>query len=225
MNFQSATPKKTLALLSFKDSCGVPQPKLVVVAAPSGAGKTTICQRLLLDYKDLVLSISSTTRPPRGTEKNGVEYFFVTPEEFKNEIEKGFFAEYALVHGNYYGTSKKAIELAFQQGNSVLLDIDVQGAASLKKAFQDRCISIFVAPPSLEVLEARLRARATDSEETIQKRIQNARNELLEAPKFDLQVINDDLNRAYEEIKHWLANGCPSDSSRGYENNLKKRVP
>lgn len=201
MNVTSSSAKKRLA---FTQASGAPQPKLVVVAAPSGAGKTTVCQRLLKDYEDLMLSISTTTRPARGAEKNGVDYFFVSQEEFQKEITAGFFAEHACVHGNYYGTSKKVIEQAFDQGKSVLLDIDVQGAASLKKMFPDRCHSIFIAPPSLEILEARLRARATDTEETIQKRLQNARKELAEASKFDLQVVNDDLDRAYRQIAEWL---------------------
>ena len=136
-----------------------PAPQLIVISAPSGAGKTTLCQKLLKDFPELVLSISSTTRAPRGSEQNGKEYLFLTPEEFKAQIAASRFAEWAQVHGNYYGTSKDVIERAFDSGKSVLLDIDVQGAESLRQAYPDQCHSIFIAPPSLMVLESRLRAR------------------------------------------------------------------
>lgn len=175
--------------------------KLIVISAPSGAGKTTLCQKLLEDLKDrLVLSISTTTRAPRGQEKNGVEYHFVSHEEFKKDIEDGFFAEWAQVHGNYYGTSKRTIESAFRSGKSVLLDIDVQGAASLRKAFPLSSALIFIAPPSMQELEKRLRIRGTDTEETIQKRLQNARNEIARQDEFDCVIVNDDFTAAYAEL-------------------------
>jgi guanylate kinase len=175
--------------------------KLIVVSAPSGAGKTTLCQRLLQDLPGLTLSISSTTRKPRGDEKNGREYFFHTVEEFKHKIEKQEFAEWAEVHGNYYGTSKNVIEKAFAAHKSVLLDIDVQGAESLTRAYPGICHSFFIEPPSLQVLEERLRARKTDSEETIQKRIINAQREMDQASKFDRIIRNDELDRAYQELR------------------------
>jgi guanylate kinase len=175
--------------------------RLIVISAPSGAGKTTLCQRLLRDFSNLTLSISSTTRAPRGQELHGRDYFFLTREEFEEGIKAGKFLEWANVHGNYYGTSKTTIEAAFSSGKSVLLDIDVQGAASLRKAFPKESFSVFIAPPSLEVLEKRLRSRGTDSEETIQKRLRNAKKEMGEAGMFDHRIVNDDLDHAYEKLK------------------------
>jgi guanylate kinase len=174
---------------------------LIVVSAPSGAGKTTLCARLLQDFDNVVLSISSTTRAPRGQEKDGVEYFFLSRQEFESQIQAGRFAEWALVHGNYYGTSKEVIEKAFATGKSVLLDIDVQGAASLAKAYPKETFRVFISPPSLEALEKRLRSRGTDSEETIQKRLKNAEEEMKRAGEFDKVVVNDQLDRAYSELK------------------------
>lgn len=175
-------------------------PKLIVISAPSGAGKTTLCQRLLKDFNELTLSISSTTRAPRGTEKHGQEYFFLSKTEFESQIQGGRFAEWAQVHGNYYGTSKEVIEKAFKAGKSVLLDIDVQGSDSLRKAFPKECYTIFIAPPSLQTLEQRLRARKTDSEETIRKRVRNASDEMRRMSEFHQVVINDQFEPAYAEL-------------------------
>jgi guanylate kinase len=176
--------------------------KLIVISAPSGGGKTTLCERLLCDFPQLKLSISSTTRAPRGKETHGREYFFLTKDEFEKGIRDGFFAEWASVHGNYYGTSKKVIEDSFKKGFSVLLDIDVQGAESLRKAFPKECFSIFISPPDLATLEKRLRGRGTDSEEVIQKRLHNAAVEMSQKDRFHRVIINDDLNRAYSELKN-----------------------
>lgn len=173
---------------------------LVVISAPSGAGKTTLCKKLLEDYPKLTLSISSTTRAPRGSEKNGVEYFFLSRDQFEAQIKANRFAEWAQVHGNYYGTSKDVIEKAFSQGNSVLLDIDVQGAALLAKAYPEETYRIFISPPDMPSLEKRLRARGTDSEETIQKRLRNAETEMKRSSEFDHVIINDQLERAYLEL-------------------------
>ncbi len=174
---------------------------LFVLSAPSGAGKTTLCKRLLNDFPSMRLSISSTTRKPRGAEKEGVDYFFLSQEDFKKKIEANRFAEWAHVHGNYYGTSKEVIERAFASGFSVLLDIDVQGAEQFRLAYPRECYRIFISPPSLAELEARLRKRGTDSEEVIQKRLKNAEAEILEGQKFDVMIINDSLERAYSELK------------------------
>ena len=179
-------------------------PKLIVISAPSGAGKTTLCQKLLKDFPKVVLSISSTTRAPRGIEQNGKDYFFLSHEQFKSDIADGKFAEWAQVHGNYYGTSKKVIEDAFRVGNSVLLDIDVQGAASLRKSYPGQSLAIFIAPPNLKELESRLRSRGTDSEETIQKRLKTAVSEMSRSGDFDFVLVNDALDRAYDELKEWL---------------------
>ncbi|MGK5082109.1 guanylate kinase [Bdellovibrionota bacterium FG-1] len=181
------------------------QSKLIVISAPSGAGKTTLCQRLLEDFSELVLSISCTTRPPRGAETHGREYFFLSKEEFESQIRAGRFAEWALVHGNYYGTSKDVIEKAFHHEKSVLLDIDVQGSASLRTAYPTQCFTVFIAPPSIEILEARLRARKTDSEQTIQKRIHNAATEMERISEFHQVVVNDQLETAYRKLKAIVA--------------------
>lgn len=175
---------------------------LIVVSAPSGAGKTTLCQRLLDAFGNrLTLSISSTTRKPRGKERDGHEYFFLERADFETKIKQGAFAEWALVHDHYYGTSRAVIDQAFRSGLSVLLDIDVQGARSLAEAYGKQCFRVFIRPPSLVELEARLRSRGTDSEETIQKRLRNAERELSCAAEFDHVIVNDDLERAYGELK------------------------
>lgn len=175
--------------------------KLIVVSAPSGAGKTTLCRRLLEDFPGLRLSVSSTTRPPRGTEQQGREYFFLTREEFEDKIRRNGFAEWAQVHGNYYGTSLETLERAWESGKAVLLDIDVQGAASLRKLYGKDCVTVFIAPPSFEELERRLRARGTDAEPVIRKRLENAREEMGRAREFDHVVVNQDLDSAYEQLK------------------------
>jgi guanylate kinase len=175
---------------------------LIVIAAPSGAGKTTLCKRLLNEFGDqLVLSVSSTTRPARANEIHGRDYFFISKKEFEKDIAAGFFAEWAEVHGHYYGTSKRVIRDAHAAGKSVLLDIDVQGAASLREQYGSECLTVFVAPPSMEELETRLRARAQDSPEVIAKRMKNAAREMARADEFDVQIINDNLNRAYERLR------------------------
>lgn len=174
--------------------------KLIVISAPSGAGKTTLCHKLLKEFPDITLSISSTTRGPRGGEKNGVDYFFITKDKFQDMITSNRFAEWAIVHENYYGTSKDVIETALKQNKSVLLDIDVQGAESLRKVYPDICHTFFIAPPSIQELETRLRQRGTDTEETIQKRVQNARKELEKSSTFDHVIVNDSLDRAYKEL-------------------------
>ncbi len=175
-------------------------PLLVVISAPSGAGKTTLCRRLLEDFRELRLSISTTTRAPRGQEQHGREYYFTKREDFEAQIQAGEFAEWALVHGNYYGTSKKVVAESLARGQSVLLDIDVQGTESLKKSFGDRCVTIFIAPPSIEELEQRLRGRGTDSEESIRRRMENARGELAQSHKFDHQLVNDEFEQTYSRL-------------------------
>ena len=179
--------------------------RLIVISAPSGAGKTTLCHRLLTDIPALELSISTTTRAPRGAEQNGREYWFTSIEEFKKKIEAGRFAEWALVHGNYYGTSKDVIEAVFSRGKSVLLDIDVQGAESLRKAYPSECFSIFISPPSLEILEQRLRARRTDTEDAIAKRMKNSKTEMDEKHRFHKLVVNEELETAYQQLEAFVS--------------------
>ena len=177
-----------------------PQSRLVVISAPSGTGKTTLCARLLEEISELSLSVSTTTRAPRGQEKHGTEYFFVPVHDFKATIAADGFAEWAEVHGNFYGTSKHFIETTFEVGKSLLLDIDVQGADSLKRAYPAETVRIFLKPPSMTELERRLRARGTDSEESIRKRLLGAVHEMTHLDHFDYVVVNDDLERAYFEL-------------------------
>ena len=180
---------------------GIPAAKrIIVLSAPSGTGKTTLCERLLKAIPDLELSISLTTRAPRGMEKDGIHYHFVSRDQFQSEIDQGLFVEWAQVHGNYYGTSKRVIDATLAKGKCALLDIDVQGAESFRKAYPELALTVFVSPPSLEILEKRLRARKTDSEETIQKRLKNARDEMIEAPRFHEQLVNDDLEQTADEL-------------------------
>jgi guanylate kinase len=198
----------------FENFVTYPSNYLFVISAPSGAGKSTLCQKLLADFPNLIPSISSTTRAPRGNEQNGREYFFLSHSDFEKKVKEGQFAEWALVHGNYYGTSKDVIQSAFDSNRSVLLDIDVQGAEQLLQSYPTQSVLIFIAPPSLDVLEARLRARGTDSEATIQKRLKNARTELAESGKFHHIIINDSLEKAYQELKQLLENKIQAESKR-----------
>lgn len=183
----------------------MPDPKLIVISAPSGGGKTTLCKRLLKDFpKEMALSVSSTTRQPRGSEEDGEDYFFLDRDDFEWQIREGEFAEWAEVHGNYYGTSRQMIEDCLKAGFSLLLDIDVQGGERLIEKYPQQVVRVFIAPPSLESLEDRLRTRGTDSEETIQKRIEAAKTEMLKAREYDMVIMNDDLDRAYSELKTYL---------------------
>ena len=174
---------------------------LIIVSAPSGAGKTTLAQKLLEDFPSLKPSISSTTRPTRKTEEHGKDYFFLSEVEFKQQMDKFGFAEWAKVHGHYYGTSRAFLEEAIKTKSPLLLVIDIQGARQLRALYGKACLSIFVSPPSFEELEARLRARGTDPEPVIQKRLANAKSEMAESSKFDVVIVNDSLERAYQELK------------------------
>jgi len=179
--------------------------KLIIISAPSGAGKTTLCDTLLKEFQDtLVLSISYTTRKPRSNEINGVDYNFISKDAFESKLKDGEFAEWAEVHGNYYGTSKHTINETLKRGKSVLLDIDVQGAKSLTDEFKGRCITIFIIPPDMETLEERLRTRGTDEESVIKKRIKNAERELERINEFQHKIVNDRFDHAYGELKKIL---------------------
>jgi guanylate kinase len=177
------------------------RPRLLVFSAPSGGGKTTLAQMLIKDFPNLKLSISSTTRAPRGQEKDGVDYHFLTKEEFKSRIAAGKFAEWAEVHGNFYGTEISTVKNNLQNGISVLALVDVKGAEVLKASFPGDVYTIFVKPPDLKTLESRLRGRGTDTPEAIQVRLANAKEEMEHAKDFDRVVINDDLHRCYGELK------------------------
>jgi len=174
--------------------------QFLALAAPSGGGKTTLCGKLLEKYPHLSLSISFTTRLPRGSEKDGVEYNFVSTAEFEKLIREKKLLEYAEVHGNYYGTSKDFLEKQCASGKVVVLDIDVQGVDSLRAAFGDRCVSIFILPPDIATLEKRLRQRSTDSEDKIQQRLKNAVTEMARAKDFDYQVVNENLDESFAKL-------------------------
>ena len=175
--------------------------KAFVFIAPSGGGKSTLLKKLRADFPQFVESISCTTRGPRAGEQHGVQYFFISKPEFEEKISRGDFIEWAKVHENYYGTSKDFVEREIAQGSIILLDIDVQGADAVKRIFGNEAYAIFIAPPSFEVLEQRLRARGTDSEETIQVRLKNAKNEMARQNDYDYCIINDDLERAYQQLR------------------------
>ncbi|WP_321390765.1 guanylate kinase [uncultured Desulfuromusa sp.] len=187
---------------------------LFVVSAPSGAGKTSLCRELIDSVPDLRQSISFTTRDKRNGEQDGVDYFFTNPEAFQGMIEKQLLAEYAEVHGNYYGTSLDTLKTAAEDGIDLLLDIDCQGAAQLKKNDQ-RGIFIFILPPDFTELKKRLHDRGTDNNAVIQHRLENAEQEIMQAPWYDYLVINDDFNEAKERLKAIVtAERCRMDRTK-----------
>lgn len=173
---------------------------LFIVSAPSGAGKTTLVRLLLEKDPGSRVSISSTTRPPRTGENDGREYHFVDVQYFLEMVSRGDFLEWAEVHGNYYGTSRRWIEAEMTAGRDVLLEIDWQGAQQVRKAFPS-AIGIFILPPSLEELKSRLSGRGTDSAETIARRIAAARDEMRHVDEFDYVIINDDLQQALGNLR------------------------
>jgi len=170
--------------------------RLFVISAPSGAGKTTLLKQVMVNIPGLVFSISHTTREPRPGERNGVDYHFVSRAEFLAMIERGLFLEYAEVHDNLYGTSGEALALQLLDGMDVILDIDVQGAAILRKKGQPEATNIFISPPNLMELERRLRGRGTESEEMIKVRLKNAETEMNAAAVYEYLIINDNLEEA-----------------------------
>lgn len=175
--------------------------KLIIFSAPSGSGKSTIIN-WLMSHEELrmAFNISCTSRAPRGTERNGVEYFFVTPEEFRRRIDNDEFLEYEEVYKDrYYGTLKQQVEAQLEKGENVVFDVDVKGGCNIKNYYGDRALSVFIQPPSIEELRNRLTGRGTDAPEVIEDRIARASFELTFAPKFDKVVINDDLDKAKAE--------------------------
>ena len=176
--------------------------KLIIVSAPSGSGKSTIVQWLMQEHPELQLyfSVSCTSRAPRGTEQNGVEYFFLTPEEFKAKIQAGEFLEYEEVYENrFYGTLKQQVEHQREQGQNVVFDVDVKGGVNIKEYYGDEALSLFIQPPSVEELRRRLEGRGTDTPEAIEQRLAKAEYELTFAPQFDRVIVNDDLDTAKQE--------------------------
>lgn len=174
--------------------------KLIIVSAPSGSGKSTIIGKIMEKYDNLHFSISATSRPPRGNEQNGVEYFFLTPEEFKKKIENNEFIEYEEVYPDkFYGTLKSQVENQLTRGENVVFDVDVKGGINIKKQFGKRALSIYVMPPSIEELRRRLIKRGTDSPEMIEQRVAKAEQELTYANQFDKIIVNDILDVAVNE--------------------------
>ena len=176
----------------------MPKGTLVIISAPSGTGKSTICRKLLQKRKDLRYSISCTTREPRTGEKHAKHYFFLTKEEFKRKIARNEFLEWAVVHDHYYGTPRSFIESTVKSGLNIVLAIDIQGAAAIHRKMPD-AILVFVAPPSIESLRERLTARR-DPSESVAKRLANSKNEMSAAKNYDYLVVNDDLEKAVHHI-------------------------
>lgn len=174
--------------------------KLFVMSGPSGTGKGTICKQLFKDRPNMISSVSMTTRNPREGEVEGVNYFFVSKEEFEHKIENDGLLEYARVFENYYGTPRKFVMDTLEKGNDVMLEIDVQGAMQVKEKYQD-AIMIFIMPPSLEELKQRIVGRGTETEESIKRRFGEALNEIHKADHYDYMVVNDDLAEAVSDVE------------------------
>jgi guanylate kinase len=174
---------------------------LVVISSPSGAGKTTLCKKLMEEFPVLKFSVSYTTRPPRTGERNGVDYNFVDGETFDKMVAEGEFAEWAEVHGNRYGTTRAAVAEALNEGRDVLFDVDWQGGRQIKAHFGSDAVLIWILPPSLHVLEERLKRRATDAADVIQRRLEMAKRELEAYGIYDYIILNDDLDKAYGQLR------------------------
>jgi len=189
--------------------------KMIIFSAPSGAGKSTIISHLLKSGFGLEFSISATTRAARGTEKHGVEYYFLSVDDFEKQIANDGFVEFEQVYeGRYYGTLKSELTRIWEKGNVVLFDVDVVGGINLKKKFGDQALSIFVQPPSVEELRKRLIGRSTDSSEEIEKRIAKAELELSYASQFDKIIINDNLSEAFIQANAILTEFIASNNSK-----------
>lgn len=173
---------------------------LFVISAPSGAGKSTLCSELLRRFKDIRLSVSYTTRPPRKGEINDVHYTFISQKKFKNMITGGKFAEWAMVHGNLYGTSVDRLKKLSKEGFDILLDIDVQGAKQVKNSYKN-AVYIFILPPSMEILKRRLMKRKSEPKEAVARRLERAKDEILSYKEYDYVIINDKIDKAYREFE------------------------
>tara|TARA_E500000075_G_scaffold123985_1_gene126596 strand:+ start:265 stop:873 length:609 start_codon:yes stop_codon:yes gene_type:complete len=187
----------------------IERPLLIVVSAPSGAGKSTLCNRLVKERASVEYSISCTTRAPRGAEQDGEHYYFLSSKEFRQRVRRGEFLEHAKVHGNRYGTLADTVQFAMEEGRHIILDIDVQGVRQLRSSLQTMeerslirrgFLDIFIEPPSLEVLENRLRKRGTDSDAVIRKRLKNAAKEMQAAEEYTHRLVNDQLDPTYERL-------------------------
>lgn len=185
--------------------------KLIIFSAPSGSGKSTIVQYLMKEHPELrlVFSVSCTSRAPRGTERNGIDYFFLSPDEFRQKISKGEFLEYEEVYQDkFYGTLKSQVDSQVNRGENVVFDVDVKGGCNIKKYYGNRALSVFIQPPSVEELRRRLLGRATDAPEVIEQRLSKAAYELTFADRFDKVIVNDDLAiakaEAYQIVSDFL---------------------
>lgn len=183
--------------------------KVVILSAPSGAGKTTIVKHLLNLDLNLEFSISACSREKRAGEKENVDYYYLTPDDFKEKVKNNEFVEWEEVYeGNYYGTLKTEIERIWSKGNNVLFEVDVKGGINLKKLFGNKALSVFIKPPSVNALRERLKARSTESDDVIEKRMKRAEEELLYVKEFDIAIVNDNLEKAkeetYEAVKKFL---------------------
>lgn len=185
------------------------KPLFIVMSAPSGCGKSTLIDMLLQEYHDIVYSISCTTRAPRGEEEDGLDYHFLTKARFEELISENAFIEYAKVHDNYYGTLKAPIEEVLAEGNSMILDIDVQGASKVREYVRSLpnndplkigYVDVFILPPSIEELRRRLEGRGTDARDVIERRLANAEGEIARADEYMFMVTNDDLGDAYKRL-------------------------
>jgi guanylate kinase len=180
--------------------------KIIILVSPSGGGKSTMTKRLLEDFDRIKFSVSATTRPPRHGEKHGVHYYFLSRNEFSEREQNDEFLEWEeFYNGTRYGTLRSVVENDLDKGYFVLLDIDVLGAKNVKKIYGDEALGIFLSPPSIDVLKSRLIARGTEDEESLQTRIARAEKEMAYADQFDVKIINDDLERAYSEIKETVS--------------------
>lgn len=186
------------------------RPLLIVISAPSGTGKTTLCDRMIGEFRSMRYQVSCTTREPREGEVDGIDYHFITEEQFMEKVQEGAFLEYATVHGQMYGTLKDAVMTGLSAGDDILMDIDVQGAAQIRKEimesadghpFRRAYLDVFIAPPSLEVLYARLKGRGKDSDEVIERRMQQVEKEMACWRSFDYFIINDRLEATYDMLR------------------------
>lgn len=180
--------------------------KAVIFSAPSGSGKSTIVSHILKLHPELKFSVSAASRAPRGDEKNGVAYWFISADEFRKRIADNEFVEYEEVYpGSFYGTLKSEVERIWDNGDAIIFDVDVKGGVNLKKYFGDRALSVFIQAPSVEVLRQRLVSRATDSPEAIERRVAKAAEEMTFADKFDHIIVNDDLQKAYADAERLVS--------------------
>ncbi len=181
--------------------------KVIIFSAPSGAGKSTIVNHMLGLYPELEFSISATSRAPRGSEQDGIEYYFFTADKFREMVAADMFVEHEEVYpGSFYGTLKSEVERIWAKGHTIVFDIDVQGGMNLKRIFGDRALSVFIQAPSVEILRKRLIGRGTDSEEAIEKRVAKAAEEMSYSDRFDYILVNDNLSKAFDEAERVIGN-------------------